>query len=67
MNQINEFINICGSMNPAIEGTNVTFNCPHGLVFNGSNTSICMRNEEWEPDPQKLRCLGDYVTIIMFT
>ena len=66
MNQIDASISIHGSMNPAIEGTNVTFSCPHGLVLNGSNTSTCMRNGEWEPDPQKWRCLGDYVTIISF-
>ena len=65
VSQIDESITIHGFiiMNPAIEGTNVTFHCPHGLLFNGPNTSTCMGSGEWEPDPQKLRCLGDYVTI----
>ena len=66
MNQIDASITIHGSMNPAIEGTNVTFSCPHGLVLNGPNTSTCMRNGEWEADPQNLSCLGDYVTIMSF-
>ena len=31
VNQIDASITILGFMNPAIEGTNVTFRCPHGL------------------------------------
>ena len=64
MNPIDASISIRDSMNPAIEGTNVTFICAPGLILNGPNISTCMRNGEWEPDPQKLRCLGDYITII---
>ena len=59
MNQIDKSIRIYGSMNPTIEGTSVTFSCPPGLVLTGPNTSMCMRNGEWEPDPQKLKCLGE--------
>ena len=62
MNQIDEsnMISIHGNLYPAVEGTNVTFSCPPGLVLTGPNTSTCMRNGEWEPDPQYLKCLGDY-------
>ena len=59
MNQIDASINIHGSMNPAVERTNVTIICAPGLVLNGPNTSTCMRNGEWEPNLQKLKCLGD--------
>ena len=42
---------------PAIVGTSVTFACKDpGLLFNGSNSSMCMGNGEWEPDPMKLKC-----------
>ena len=59
VNQIDASISIHIDLYPAIEGTNVTFSCPHGLVLNGPNTSTCMRNGEWEPDSQNLTCLGD--------
>ena len=45
---------------PAIEGTNVTFTCSDpGLVFNGSNSSTCMRNGKWEPDPMDVKCIPE--------
>ena len=59
MNQTDEDIIVYGNLYPAIEGTSVTFSCPPELVLTGSNTSMCMRNGEWEPDPQELKCLGD--------
>ena len=34
-----------------IPGDNVTFYCPPGPVLTGPNSSTCMRNGEWEPDP----------------
>ena len=66
MNHIDKSIKIHGYVNPAIEGTSVMFSCPPGLVLTGPNISMCMRNGEWELDPQELKCLGDYVTV-MFT
>ena len=59
MNQIDESVRIHAYVNLAIEGTSVTFSCPPGLVLTGPNTSMCMRNGEWEQDPQELKCLGD--------
>ena len=44
---------------PALEGTNVTFTCSApSLVFNGSNSSTCMGNGEWEPDPMDVKCIS---------
>ena len=43
---------------PAIEGTNVSFSCPPGLVLTGPSVSMCMGNGEWEPDPSQVRCNG---------
>ena len=66
MNQIDESVSlrIHGYVNPAVEGISVTFSCPPGLVLTGFNASMCMRNGEWEPDPQELKCLGDLVTVM---
>ena len=45
-------------IDPAIEGTTVTFECPHEHVLIGPNTTTCMGNGEWEPDPRDLTCKG---------
>ena len=41
---------------PGVEGSIATFSCPPGLVLIGPNTSTCMKNGEWEPDPRELEC-----------
>ena len=43
---------------PALEGTSVTFACPPGLELVGLNTTTCMGNGEWEPDPMGAKCIG---------
>ena len=43
---------------PAIEGTNVSFSCPPGLVLTRPSVLMCMGNGEWEPDPSQVRCNG---------
>ena len=53
-----------GYVDPALEGQTVTFICPRGLTLNGSNSSMCMENGEWEPDPRKVECTGRPVTTI---
>ena len=50
-----EFI---GYHNPVVEGTITYFSCPIGLTLTGSNTSVCMGNGEWEPDPRRMECKG---------
>ena len=47
-----------GYNNPALEGQIITFTCPPGQILNGSNTSTCMGNGEWEPDPREVECTG---------
>ena len=47
-----------GFSDPAIQGTNITFTCPPGLVLTGPDTSTCMGNGEWEPDLWNLRSKG---------
>ena len=43
---------------PAVEGTTVTFDCPPGAVLEGSNSSKCMENGEWEPAIDDVNCSG---------
>ena len=44
---------------PAIERTTITFTCSDpGLVLNGLNSSTCMGNGEWEPDPMDVQCIS---------
>ena len=53
---------VVGFVDPALEGQNITFTCPPGQMLNGSNTSTCMGNGEWEPDPGEVACTGPTVT-----
>ena len=57
---------VVGYRDPAVEGTNVTFSCPPGLVLTRPDISTCMRNGEWEPNPGEIKCLGGHL-IHMFT
>ena len=45
-------------VDPATEGTKVNFTCPHGLELIGPNTSTCMENGVWVPDPMEVTCKG---------
>ena len=42
----------------AIEGAVANFSCPPGLALIGPNTTTCMENGEWEPDPGDAACRG---------
>ena len=55
---------------PAIQGTSVTFSCNHpDRLLNGSNSSMCMGNGEWEPDPIEVKCIpkGNVTRHVMFS
>ena len=45
--------------NSVVEGSNVTFTCPPRRVLTGPNTSTCMANGQWYPDPRNLKCTGE--------
>ena len=47
-----------GYEDPALEGDVITFTCSPGQLLNGTDTSTCMRNGEWEPDPGEVDCIG---------
>ena len=49
---------VMGYTDPALEGQNITFACPPYQTLNGSNSSTCMGNGEWEPDPREVECTG---------
>ena len=59
--QINdsESIHILGYKIPAGEGTVVSFSCLDlKLALIGPNSSTCMGNGQWKPDPSKVECKG---------
>ena len=45
-------------MDPALEGAVLSFDCPPQHVLIGPNTTTCMGNGEWEPDPREVECKG---------
>ena len=57
-NLVDNSVSISGYTAPAMEGTTVTFQCPPGLVLDGTNSSTCMENGEWEPPPCEVHCFG---------
>ena len=42
--------------NVALEGDSVSFACSSGFLLTGPNSSTCMGNGEWEPDPRAVAC-----------
>jgi hypothetical protein len=47
-----------GYMDPALKGAVLSFDCPPQYFLIGSNTTSCMGNGEWEPDPREVECKG---------
>lgn len=47
-----------------MEGHNIAFSCPSGLIFIGPNTSTCTENGVWEPYPGEVKCKGDHYMLI---
>ena len=43
---------------PPIEGQFIAYTCPPGFNLTGPNASVCTGNREWEPDPEKVDCIG---------
>ena len=53
-----------GYSDPALEGTNVTFHCSSpgvSLLLDGPDSTMCRSNGQWEPDPRKVRCIGEKI------
>ena len=61
----NDSLTVMGYSQPAIVGSYVTFSCPLGMELIGPNSTTCMENGEWEPDPKKLECKGLYNIIVI--
>ena len=55
-----ESITIIVYMDPVTEGTTIIFQCPPQHMFVGPNTTTCMENGEWEPDPGEVECKSMY-------
>ena len=51
-----------GYEDPALDGKNITLVCSPGSMLIGPNSSTCMRNGKWEPDPEDVTCTGSVVT-----
>lgn len=41
-----------------VAGTSLMFACPSGLILTGPNTTTCLENGQWEPDPSQVKCKG---------
>ena len=54
----NDSITIIGYVDPALEGATLAFECPPQYILIGPNTTTCMGDGEWEPDPREIECKG---------
>ena len=51
-------VEVIGFTNPALEGTSIMLHCHIRLTLIGPESSTCMGNGEWEPDPKEVECIG---------
>ena len=58
---VNASVIVEGYEDQSLEGENIMFSCPSGLVMIGPNTATCIGNGEWEPDPREVNCIGTYI------
>ena len=54
----NDSVIIESYMDPSLEGAVLSFDCAPQHVLIGPNTTTCMGNGEWEPDPREVECKG---------
>ena len=52
-------------MDPALQGAILSFDCPPHYILIGPNTTACMGNGEWEPDPREVKCKGTNYTAVL--
>ena len=63
MGLVNRNVRVMDYEDPALEGAIITFTCVFGsAMFSGPNSSTCMGDGEWEPDPNEANCTGGLVT-----
>lgn len=49
---------IVNTEGPLIGGIMISYSCSIGQTISGPNTSTCMDNGQWEPDPMDTSCAG---------
>lgn len=59
----NNSIDVVEYTDTTLEGSNITFSCPPGIVLTGPNKTMSMNIEQWEPDLSRVKCEGEYNTI----
>lgn len=60
---IGESVRVSIDKNIALEGVIITYTCPSGLTLVGDNTSVCLSNGQWQPDPRKVECRGTIINL----
>ena len=51
-------VQVSDDMTDDVLKKSVSFSCLPGMVLNGPNSTTCMENGEWEPDPREVACNG---------
>ena len=50
---VTNLIQVIGNTSLALEGTNITFSCPPGLLLTGCGMSTCKSDGLWDQIPRK--------------
>ena len=64
---VDESVHVVDFKEPGTMGAYVTLVCTSGLTLMGPNTSTCMGNGEWEPDPRDAECINTSTTVHVTT
>ena len=60
---VNNNVMIVNYEDPGLEGDHIAFTCiSNNSVLNRPNSSTCMGNEKWEPDPGMVNCTDVHMT-----
>ena len=57
--QVNHSVVVTSYTDLALPGRSVQFSCPPTLALSGPNSSSCMGNGQWVPDPRETECTYD--------
>ena len=55
---VDDSVIIEGYVEPSLEGAVLSFACSPQRILIGTNTTTCMGNGGWEPDPREVECKG---------
>ena len=63
----NDYRAIAGYTHPPMAGSSVLLGCLFGKLnfeLNITVTITCTDNGQWQPDPNQIKCIGDFLILV---